>query len=255
MKYLKNLIGASVIALSSFSATASDINVGGVVWDPEWTNAAPPPFTLFDFIGHGNFFQTFVDGSGTPIPFASAVPGSELEGFGQFTTLNEQNDFCPSCLLTLEFGGFVFDSVGLNPNNGEVGPLFTGGWATIYVDTNGVSNGVKASYTDGVEWLELMAAVQFGTTTMTLDGTLTGGGNAEVFFNVMGGPAMGNFDTDGEAFGTDIHYTASAVSQGGSDPVSGSFDVVGNTIPEPSSIALCGLSLLGLAGAARRKQS
>ncbi|GAA0823779.1 hypothetical protein GCM10009111_33940 [Colwellia asteriadis] len=253
MNKFKKIIAASAIMLASASASASVINVGGVTWDPDYNNGAPNPFNTADFLGKGEFFQSFQDSLGNYVSNALAVNGDILSGFGEFNLFNGASsqgagDFCVGCSLTLEFGGFTLAGIGPNPlKNGVVGPLFTGGWAKVFVDTNGVSNGQLNTYNDGVEWLTLSAMPQFGNSTMTLDGSVAGGGSAEIFWNVTGGIAAGNFDTNGAFQGSDIHYTASAQ---GND---GTFEANGNTIPEPTTLAMFGLALLGLAGTARRK--
>jgi hypothetical protein len=246
MNKLQKIIVASAMVFSSISASASIINVGGVTWDPNYDNGAPDPFNLTDFLAKGEFFQSFRDSLGNYVSNSLAVDGDVLTGFGEFNRFNGNadqgaNDFCVSCSVTLEFGGFTLAGTGPNPlKNGAIGPLFTGGWAKIYVDTNGVSSGQPNTYNDGVEWLSLSAVKQFDNNTMTLDGSLTGGGSAEVFWDVTGGLAASHFDSNSKFKGSDIHYTASAQ---GSD---GSFEVNGNSIPEPTTLAMFGLALLGL---------
>ena len=58
MKYLKTLAAASVLAMSGFAAQAGEINVGGVVWDPDWTDGGDPASEQ-DFIGRYNFTQWY----------------------------------------------------------------------------------------------------------------------------------------------------------------------------------------------------
>jgi hypothetical protein len=47
MKKHNVIIGAIVLAVSSFTANAALTSVGGVTWDPDYDSAGPPPNRRF----------------------------------------------------------------------------------------------------------------------------------------------------------------------------------------------------------------
>ncbi len=255
MKTFKKLLGASVFLLSSFTASAGTISVGGVTWDPS---------SILDFEANSaSFFQNTINNL-----------GQELTGYGQVASINAGISFCNSCELTFEFGGFISSGVVPDPatiganifsstgDSIEVDFTFTGGWVKFYVDNSqnyDPLDGTTAG--DGTLWLSTLAQTMGSGSTLDADGVVVEwDGLAPVFdaiidgtglalLDVDGGLAMGNFDTNAK-FGADF-LMRSVFGSANPDNVT----LQGESIPEPASIALFGLSLLGLAGAARRKQS
>lgn len=237
MKLVKTLVAAAALAVSSFTAQASVINVGGVQWDPE---------SGFDFTAKFDFNQWF--------------NGNELTGIGEFYKLNNTNPnvFVPNGELTFQFGGF-------NLVNG----VFTNGWLKVYTGFGldddydaGVNTGAVASditkATNGTLWLSLVSSYNQFTSDFPNAQNPFLSGQLTVNWNVIvnQGTAWSNFNTNTQAAGTDLFSRASATFQvGQSIATLGNGSLIGDSIAAPSSLAVLGLGLLGVAGVARRKQA
>ncbi|MCW8833660.1 MAG: PEP-CTERM sorting domain-containing protein [Colwellia sp.] len=235
--------GATALAMS-MSVQASEVNVGGVVWDPDAVNAFP---SIADFASFGSIFETAV-----------VNPGDILSGRGKFerinSALNNEASFCPGCELTFTFtavlDGFNGTPTGIGGSiNGDF--VFTDLDISIFVDHTPDYTGTMASAADGDLWLRLTSDLLSGTGTNLGSGSDTGSGSS--LLDVIDGMAMGNFDTDTEAGGADMVLNSSFFDLGLPGELGGTFDLRGDSIPEPSTIALLGLGLLGFAGARKRK--
>jgi hypothetical protein len=245
MNMSKKIAASMAIAVASFSSSASLINVGGVVWDPE---------SPLDFQGTtGAIYQII------------ATDGS-LSGYGSVATLNGAGptSFCPGCELTFQFGGFTPSSIDIATSKTN----YKDGWVKFYVDnTPDASPTDPLALTDlntgsesGINplWLDLSGAIIFGTET-TLNagvdtlGTSAGGSGA---LEVTGGIAQNNFDTNAMIMGSDITFSSTfglPVTAGTLTYSTGSANFNGESIPEPTSLAIFGLALLTF-GASTRKR-
>ena len=181
-------IGAA-LALSASFASASPINLGGVIIDP----ASP-----FDFLASSNLFERVIKNI-----------GDTAQGFGLVTRLNEtdQSTFCPNCELTFTFDSFTL----IDPDPNHL--LFTGGNVNFYVQDKSApgftafdaANAATAG--DGTLFLSLKGHTDTrfgysgpGTLFGNIDsGTLGSGterGKGGGLLDVVGGLAAKNFDTD-----------------------------------------------------------
>lgn len=282
MKILQKIAVFLTLAVMSINSHANVINVGGVTWDPDYVKVSLPPAN--DLTMKFAYDQWFVDmadaGTYDPTKAKSAFAvsaGDELQGSGRVTELNGLLDpdlagvgLCVGCELTYSFGGLIADGVG---------GFLPGGFFQFGVETGGDIDG---DYTlgAGVPWLTLsLDEVTFAANGAP--GSVYTSGHIDVLFSAVAGPAMENFDTNTLAnlLGgmSDVFYAGDAVfnqhfDAGGTqifgviDPLNnnvaasyaeGTADAFGDTvgIPEPSSLAILGLGLLGLAGTRFRKQS
>lgn len=260
-KLTAGLLTASALMIASTGAQAD--NVGGVVWNPG---------ANIDFTSTGSVFE-----------IATAITGNTINGFGRVNEFNGllPASFCPGCELTYVFGGYQLldlypidgvaaGSLGIDifTNGGQFQPFaFTGGWMSVYVDNTpdyDIDNQLTA--VDGNLWLSLVAVDSAGNNAgTTLNGILTQvfaaglGGLGSGLFDVTGGMAANRFDTNTQTGGRDLAFTSqfqplqSATADGFTH--TGGATLRGNSIPEPTSIALLGLGLLGLGVIRRNKKS
>lgn len=251
MSILKSIkLGVAGLLLSC-GANAIPINVGGVVWDPDQSLAFPD---LADFVANGTILEN-----------GAVNPGDIVNGRGQVTHVNSintnQGSFCPGCELTFTFSMELVSFVGV-PNPAPVGGIngdftFKDLVISFFVDHSPNFNGTAASAADGVLWLQLVLnPSNFLTGTGTALGSGSDQGTGSGVLDAVAGLAFGNFNTNTQAAGGDLTLTSSfQPTRGAPGLLNGTFDLVGNSIPEPSALAILGLGLLGVAGASRRRKA
>jgi hypothetical protein len=220
MNILKTIVAVSAIAVSSFSVNAEQLTVGGITWDSSYQDGSASLFD--DFFAGATYNETM-------------TAGGDLSGSGNVGTVNGTNagTFCvvSGCVLTYSFTGFTVDAT--DPLN-------------LVVDTSAGTLDFTVTEASGAvnTWLSFAAA---GTATYNSNpsGTFTA---FTAFFDVVqtAGTAWKNFDTATQANGTDFQMLATQAFGSSSNTFKS------NSVPEPTTLAIFGLALVGF-GVARRK--
>jgi hypothetical protein len=270
MKTLMKFTAAATLAMASNMVSA--VNIGGVIFDPDFVSTGIPPNSDFDadtaftqwFVGNAN--AGTINPGNAIVPAAVLPDGTTLQGVGEFTSMNglgtnpssatggSVGSFCPGCELTYVFNGIEVD-----------GPALVGGTVQIYVDSTPDFNPANitsvADAADGVLWLSL-AVDQIAFAQTVANGFLVG--FVDILLSVLttgnvlvDGIAASNFDTNGQPTGSDLVYSANANFLNSTSSIefaNGTADLKGNAIPVPGTLLLIGLGMLGF-GVARRKRA
>ncbi len=243
--FKKTALGAAMALALAGGAQAVPINVGGVIWDPD---------ALTDFTSQSINMRQFIN-----------TTTGELSGFGIVTAMNGSSTFCAvaGCELTFQFSGYMPIGGTIIPGVGST-ITYTGGSVNFYVGAAEIVNPANynsltwANTGNGTLWLSAIGHGNFlGTALDGGFGTYGGLSGLGLWDVVAGGLATSNFDTNTQPGGSDFRFSTSLtyfhISDTNPTDVSGTGNVRGNSIPEPGSLALAGISLLGLAALRRRQ--
>ena len=261
-KFLKALTAA--VVLSSAASASADVTIGGLTF----------PTNTGVFFETGSIFEKIIFNT----PAGSAV-GQELSGVGEIFSINNQpiTSLCSGCELTYRFDQYFVRAI--TPTEIDL----IGGRIRLFLDYGGMNFNPSATANSAQD----LAAATDGTLFLTLTGhqidaagdtfigtganiglaSAAGNGSGLVDVQPGGGIASANFNTNSIAalFGgpADLQVGSSFSNvvvphptecPTGPECLAGSVDLRGLVIPEPSSIALVGLALLGVFASTKKRR-
>lgn len=256
-------LAAALALAASGVASATEINVDGVSWDPT---------SILDLQIHGlNLRESTI-----------AAVGDVLHGYGQVGSINGNTSFCSSCDLAFNFTYTVSATHASDPSLAPNQIVFDLGSVSFFVQPAGTfSETNPLSATTGTPWLTLTghtgALVDFsptGTLFSTVNGTITqpaSGSNGQGYLDATGGPAAKYMQThtisDGNGGFADFSINSSFLfdginicADGICYPINGTANLQGKSrmvVPEPGALGMLGLGMgmLGVFFWRRRKEA